>query len=384
MAEYRQTIMQIRKRGALNLTDEEVEILESAPQSYGPAHRMLCAHYFNIKDNDRAIEKARLVYALTGKPGDASNLVSAVFQAKRYAEALEVVKSEWDVLKPLARANYRAELHGLLGHETENRYWISKVMEMKDAEAPVLENRPDPVVHRFDMTTPARNIISYSLYGDNPHYLDGAIRNAIVVRHLYPGWTARFYIDETVPEPALKRLREEGAQLRSVPSLAAGRFGLYWRFLVEDDPEVDIYLVRDADSVPNIKERIAVQGWLKSGEPFHVMRDQPTHSELVLAGMWGAHRGNIRGMGQKILDFAETQKDVLNSRVYDQVFLRRVIWPLMRGRVFLQDGSNGYGATGVYDPTYVLPKRMHIGQDDVTMRAHQANARSRRASKTKG
>ncbi|HBZ44023.1 MAG TPA: hypothetical protein DEO85_08215 [Maritimibacter sp.] len=91
MAGYRKTIANIRKRGALNLTNEEVATLKDAPETYAPAHRMLSAHYFNIKDNDRAIAKARLVYTQTGKPGDASNLVSTVFQAKRYEDALEIV-----------------------------------------------------------------------------------------------------------------------------------------------------------------------------------------------------------------------------------------------------------------------------------------------------
>ena len=76
--------------------------------------------------------------------------------------------------------------------------------------------------------------------------------------------------------------------------------GLFWRFLVEDDPDVDIYLVRDADSVINVKERWAVADWLNSGKAFHVMRDNPQHSELMLAGMWGAHRGNIGGMRKRI------------------------------------------------------------------------------------
>lgn len=69
--------------------------------------------------------------------------------------------------------------------------------------------------------------------------------------------------------------------------LPANRYGLFWRFLVEDDRDVDIYVCRDADSVPTIRERVAVQDWLNSGQPFHVMRDFLTHSELVLAGLWG-------------------------------------------------------------------------------------------------
>ena len=42
-----------------------------------------------------------------------------------------------------------------------------------------------------------------------------------------------------------------------IDDLDAKRFGLFWRFLVEDDPEVDLYLVRDADAVMNVKERWA-------------------------------------------------------------------------------------------------------------------------------
>ncbi len=79
-------------------------------------------------------------------------------------------------------------------------------------------------------------------------------------------------------------------------------FGLFWRFLVEDDPDVDFFLVRDADSVMNIKECAAVEDWLASGKAFHVMRDLPIHAELILAGMWGAHRGNIGNMRQRIVD----------------------------------------------------------------------------------
>ena len=230
------------------------------------------------------------------------------------------------------------------------------------------------------MTRPERNVIAYSLWGANPRYVEGATRNCIVARHLYPGWTPRFYVDDSVPISARRDLTREGAQLRQVPSMPANRFGLFWRFLAEDDPEVALYLVRDADSVPSIKEAVAVGDWLASGQPFHVMRDFVTHSEIVLAGMWGAHRGNIPHMGKRIMAFAKDREKILNSRVDDQLFLRREVWPWMRGRAFVQDSWFGYGETAPFDPRFALPGRMHIGQDDHASRRTQARIRQARAA----
>ncbi len=208
------------------------------------------------------------------------------------------------------------------------------------------------------------------------------MRNVIVARHLYPGWTPRFYVDGSVPMATKQTLMAEGAEIKEVPRLAAAQYGLFWRFLVEDDKDVDLYLVRDVDSVPSIREAVAVQDWLASGQPFHVMRDYVTHSELVLAGLWGAHRGNIPQMGKRILKFVKEQEKVLNSRVTDQLFLRREAWPFMRGRSFVQDSAFGYGATAEFDPSYPLPKNMHVGQDDFATRSALTAARSAGSAQT--
>ncbi len=41
-------------------------------------------------------------------------------------------------------------------------------------------------------------IISFSLWGQNPKYLTGAIRNAVLVKQIYPDWVCRFYVDNKV------------------------------------------------------------------------------------------------------------------------------------------------------------------------------------------
>jgi len=52
-----------------------------------------------------------------------------------------------------------------------------------------------------------KKIISYSLWGDNPMYTIGAIRNAELTPIVYPGWISRFYCGESVPTDIIKTLK---------------------------------------------------------------------------------------------------------------------------------------------------------------------------------
>ena len=56
-------------------------------------------------------------------------------------------------------------------------------------------------------------VVSYSLWGDNPKYTIGAIRNAELVKSLYPGWKARFYTGSSVPKEITNELRLKEADV---------------------------------------------------------------------------------------------------------------------------------------------------------------------------
>ena len=51
------------------------------------------------------------------------------------------------------------------------------------------------------------------------------------------------------------------------------------------DASVDIFISRDIDSVILEREVEAVNQWLLSNFTFHLMRDSPSHGEVVLAGL---------------------------------------------------------------------------------------------------
>ena len=228
----------------------------------------------------------------------------------------------------------------------------------RPAARPAPPDRP-----AFDKDRRSRNVIAFSIWGTDIRYLNGAVTNAIVARYLYPGWTARFYTDRSTPRGFLDELKRNGAEVIVIDDLDASRFGLFWRFLVEDDPDVDLYLVRDADPVINVKERWAVADWLQSGKAFHVMRDNPQHSELMLAGLWGAHRGNSARCASE--SRAPSPRAELGNYInHDQHFLRAEIWPIARNSVKIHDDYFDFMSPTRFSPAFRLPRPLHVGQND--------------------
>ena len=206
-----------------------------------------------------------------------------------------------------------------------------------------------------------RRIISFSLFGSDRRYLRGALQNVLVARTLYPGWTCRFTVDGSVDATFLAVMAEEGAE---IVHDASGdddvRHRLCRRFLVADDPEVGYYMVRDCDSVVSPREAAAVAEWLDSGLPFHAMRDWYTHTDPVLAGMWGGIAGMFPDMAGAIAAFREATP--LNTN-WDQFFLRDQLWPAIRDQAMVHDRYFTAHCARPF-PTPTPKGTEHVGQNE--------------------
>lgn len=211
-----------------------------------------------------------------------------------------------------------------------------------------------------------QNIISYSLFGDQARYCEVAVLNAKLAKSIYPEWTCRFYLDDSVPNEIVDRLQDEGAEIIRMDSTNSKFSGLFWRFLVIDDPQVHCFIIRDADSLLSYKERAAVDAWLASDKWFHCMRDSYSHSELILAGMWGGFHGALRNIQQDIDQFLSSK--FIANRTIDQQFLRRIIWSQIAHSCLTHD-STSYDVDSAPFPDYQLSEiektpGFHIGMID--------------------
>ena len=51
-----------------------------------------------------------------------------------------------------------------------------------------------------------KKIIAFSLWGDNPMYTIGAIKNADLALDIYPDWVCRFYVGKSTPDEIILEL----------------------------------------------------------------------------------------------------------------------------------------------------------------------------------
>ena len=348
----------------VQFTPAEAAILAAKADRDLWAAKAAALYYFKARDLPRALALWKEIATRQPTSANICNVAILYRDTGDFTECIAWLNANKKHIDPIRFHDLLCSSHAYLGDRDAAIRHGDEALRLKDAQAGA-NPAPQPyVVRPFNPEHRERNIISFSVWGTDERYLRGSINNAIVARYLYPGWVARFYTDASTPAEFRAVLQQNAAEVVMMPNMGSADFGIYWRFLVEDDENVDIFIVRDSDSVMNIKERVAVADWLNTRRAFHVMRDDLQHSELILAGMWGAHRGNIGDMRGRIARYSESLPKIANYVHRDQHFLRQVIWPIMRGSVKIHDRYFNFMETDRYDASYELPTRMHIGQND--------------------
>jgi len=181
------------------------------------------------------------------------------------------------------------------------------------------------------------NIISMSAYGSDPKYTIGAVENAKLMPIIYPGWKLKVFT-HSVPSDIVSKLGAFGAVVVNMNGQDI-RGGMFWRFLPISDPDVEFVACRDSDSRINVREKAAVEAWMRSNKICHIMRDHRYHHHPqypIFAGMWGIKGGtaNIRDLIAN-WPFSGQYCDDLN-------FLREKIWPLVQDNICVHDLNNPF------------------------------------------
>ena len=162
---------------------------------------------------------------------------------------------------------------------------------------------------------------TFSIWGDNPKYLQGAIRNAELAEQIFSDWTCVFYHDSSVPKETIDRL--SAFKNTIVKEVTDNSFGAFWRFeMMFNNPGV--ILSRDTDSRLSLREKELIDNWLETEYNYMIIRDHDAHYEFpILAGMWG--KKNIL-MDNSLKDAMQEYMSVKQYLV-DQFYLRDKVWP---------------------------------------------------------
>jgi hypothetical protein len=177
-----------------------------------------------------------------------------------------------------------------------------------------------------------KKLITFCLWGDNPKYYIGAIKNAELAPKIYPEWTCRFYVGNTIGDDIITELGKLGAEVLIHVTPGDWR-GMFWRFEPASEDDVDAFISRDCDSRLNEREAAAVKEWMDGPHLVHSMGDHLFHfnpSQALMGGMFGMKKYACPNMIELINQFKDRYPDAWQC---DQDFLRDYIWPIVRYKV---------------------------------------------------
>ena len=193
-----------------------------------------------------------------------------------------------------------------------------------------------------------KNLVVFSLWGNEKIYWTGALKNIELVKKYYPGFISRFYIDRNCEDYLIKSIEGDGVEVILMDSKrinfqnSSERFnhsGLFWRFLALSDIDANVVLSRDCDSRISERESSAVNQWLQSDKDFHIMRDHPYHTVPILAGMWGCRNGLLRNI-EEIVKYWEKFQPKGRFQAEDQDFLGQIIYPYIKNESYEHSDFN--------------------------------------------
>ena len=184
--------------------------------------------------------------------------------------------------------------------------------------------------------TPLVKVISFALWQDEPRYVEGAFRNIELAKTIYPDWVCRIFVSsKLIKKTTIERFKTyDNVDVVLVDEDPIN--GSLWRFLVSDDPSVELFVVRDTDCRLSKREKEAVDQWVDSDKEFHVMRDHPFQMSPIVPNLWGMRVGNFKDMKLKTKRFIDGKYHRTTGGLAEAV-MWAYIWPIAQNNSFIHD-----------------------------------------------
>lgn len=180
------------------------------------------------------------------------------------------------------------------------------------------------------MSSSSPNVVfSFCIYGNQQKYCRGLVENLKLIQKFYPTYGVRIYYHHDVPEEYLETYRQfPNVELRemSTPNMVE-RF-----FVLEDDENVDVVIIRDADSRIHMRDRYCIDHFISSKFLCHTIRDHHLHHSPIMGGLWGIKRGflgdaTLRQLYTSYISSSHSFPQSSSQYGHDMFFLRFCVYP---------------------------------------------------------
>jgi hypothetical protein len=190
------------------------------------------------------------------------------------------------------------------------------------------------------------NCFSFCLYGSQPKYTIGMCRNVQLINNYYPDWRIYIALGLGVPEDIIDVLGKQ-PNVVLYRTNKEGGINMHIRFFIIDNPDVELMVVRDADSRIHARDRWCINRWLALADrEAMITRDHINHNNNILGGLWGIRKGALPPMRYLYKDIITDlmspeykfeygdDQNILSEGVYPLLVKKAVIFTDLEERVY--------------------------------------------------
>lgn len=181
-------------------------------------------------------------------------------------------------------------------------------------------------------------VFSFTLFGSLDRYCKGMIINIKEIEKRFPDFYIWIYIANDVPQTYIDEFYRH-PNVKLIFTDYKNDTAKMCRFLPIDDPDVELMIVRDADSRVYFRDETSVRDFMSSSKLFHIIRDHRVHTIPILGGLWGAKKGCFDFKIKDALEYFFQNITPKEKCEYedDQNFLRKMIYPSVLDNALIQD-----------------------------------------------
>ena len=184
-----------------------------------------------------------------------------------------------------------------------------------------------------------KKVFSFTLFGSQEKYWKGLLVNINLIHEKFPDWEIWVYIGNDVPSVVLFTLKSY-SDVKLIETQEIGMVNKFFRFFPIDEHDVEICIIRDADSRIHWKDRWAIREFVKHPEFIaHTIRDNIEHTASMMGGLWGIRKSAGLTIRDEYSSYKEdTEKG--HRQGHDQNFLGDVIYPKVVYRMLVHYSNN--------------------------------------------
>jgi len=174
---------------------------------------------------------------------------------------------------------------------------------------------------------------SFCIYGHHQKYCQGLVHNLNIIQNDFPECFVYIYVSgKDVPQHYIDTYQSYPFVLlkkntENEPNMI-DRF-----FVLDDDPSIDIMIVRDADSRIHSRDQWCIQHFISSSYIAHTIRDHGAHRHPIMGGLWGLKRDYQTLTKNSLRDlysiYYQLRKNDVQKYHFDMDFLRTYVYPLL-------------------------------------------------------